>query len=59
MENELEARVQRKINALQAQITANKIIIRSGLEADRPALTGSGQLYWATDTEVMYYDPPI
>jgi hypothetical protein len=35
------------------------LIINSGLAVDRPTPSGSGELYWATDTDTMYYDPPI
>lgn len=31
----------------------------SGLDADKPAPTGSGVFYWATDTEKLYFDPPL
>jgi hypothetical protein len=34
-----------------------KLIIPSGLDIAKPAPSDSGELYWATDTEKMYYDP--
>lgn len=35
------------------------INILSGLDAAKPMPIGSGNFYWATDTEKMYYDPPL
>jgi hypothetical protein len=33
------------------------VTINSGLDIDKPVPSGSGNFYWATDTEKMYYDP--
>lgn len=46
------------IYLLLRQSVSNVAIITFGLAADIPASTGSGALYWATDTDTLYVDEP-
>jgi len=31
-------------------------LVTSGLDAEKPAATGSGRFFWATDTPALYLD---
>jgi hypothetical protein len=51
-------RITNALYELAQMVRRETHIIEYGLDVDKPTPVNSGKLYWATDTEKMYYDPP-